>query len=82
MVAVRNCNVATIRSVLMLVLGVLHAAINGALVPMILMLMMQMTIMHVVHVIFMRNGNMAAIGSMNMWMFVLHDRILHEGIMA
>jgi hypothetical protein len=49
---------------------------------MILMLMMQMTIMHIVHVIFMRNRDMAAIGSMNMWMFVLHARILHEGIMA
>lgn len=73
---------STVRSVLVLMLSVFDAAINGALVPMILMLMMQMTIMHVVHVIFMRNGNMAAIGSMNMWMFVLHDRILHEGIMA
>jgi uncharacterized membrane protein YiaA len=40
MVTVRNCNVATIRSVLMLVLGVLHAAINSALVPMIIMLVM------------------------------------------
>jgi uncharacterized membrane protein YiaA len=40
MVTVRNCNVATIRSVLMLVLGVLHAAINSALVPMIITLVM------------------------------------------
>jgi hypothetical protein len=77
-----NGDMSTVRSVLVLMLSVFDAAINGALVPMIFMLMMQMTIMHVVHVIFMRNGDMAAIGSMNMWMFVLHDRILHEGIMA
>ena len=77
-----NGDVSTVRSVLVLMLSVFDATINSALVPMILMLMMQMTIMHVVQVIFMRNRNMAAIGSMNMWMFVLHDRILHEGIMA
>jgi hypothetical protein len=77
-----NGDVSTVRSVLVLMLSVFDATINSAFVPMILMLMMQMTIMHVVHVIFMRNGDMAAIGSMNMWMFVLHDRILHEGIMA
>ena len=72
----------TIWPMLVLVLGVLNTTIDGAFIPMVIVLMMQMTIMHVVHVIFMRNGNMAAIGSMNMWMFVLHDRILHEGIMA
>jgi hypothetical protein len=67
---------------LVLVLGVLNTTIDGAFIPMVIVLMMQMTIMHVVQVIFMRNRNMAAIGSMNMWMFVLHARILHEGIMA
>jgi hypothetical protein len=77
-----NGDMPTVRSMLMLMLSVFDASINGALIPMILMLMMQMTIMHIVHVIFMRNRDMAAIGSMNMWMFVLHARILHEGIMA
>ena len=77
-----NSDMSTVRSVLVLVLSVFDASINGALIPMILMLMMQMTIVHVVQVIFMRNRDMAAIGSMNMWMFVLHARILHEGIMA
>lgn len=67
---------------LMLMLSVFDTSINGALIPMILMLMMQMAIMHIVHVIFMRNRDMAAIGSMNMWMFVLLDRILHKGIMS
>jgi hypothetical protein len=77
-----NGDMPTVGSMLMLMLSVFDASINGALIPMILMLMMQMTIMHIVHVIFMRNRDMAAIGSMNMWMFVLHARILHEGIMA
>ena len=40
MVAVRNCDVATNGSVLVLVLGVLYAAINSALVPMVIMLVM------------------------------------------
>ena len=77
-----NGDMPTVGSMLMLMFSVFDASINGALIPMILMLMMQMTIMHIVHVIFMRNRDMAAIGSMNMWMFVLHARILHEGIMA
>jgi hypothetical protein len=77
-----NSDMSTVRSVLVLVLSVFNASINGALIPMILMLMMQMTIVHVVQVIFMRNRDMATIGSMNMWMFVLHARILHERIMA
>ena len=77
-----NGDMSTVGSMLMLMLSVFDASINGALVPMILMLMMQMAIMHVVHMISMRNRDMAAIRSMNMWMFVLHARILHEGIMA
>ncbi len=73
---------STVGSMLMPVFGVFDASVNGALIPMIVMLMMQMTIMHIVQVIFMRNRDMATIGSMNMWMFVLLDRILHKGIMA
>lgn len=76
MVAMRYCDMAAIGSVLVFVVSMLDATINGALIPMVIMLMMQMTIVHVIQVIVMRNCDMAAIGSMNMRMFVLHERIM------
>ena len=71
-------DMTAIRSVLMFVLGMLDTAINGALIPMVIMLMVQMPIMHVIKMIVMGNCRMTAIRSMNMWVFVLHFKIMPQ----
>ena len=66
----------TIRSMLVLMFGVLNAAIDVALIPMVFVLMVQMPIVHVIEMIVMGNCGVTAIRAMDMWVLVLHNEIM------
>ena len=69
---------ATIGTVLVLVLGVLDTTVDCALVPMVIVLVMQMPIVHVIQMIVMGNCGVTAIGAMDMWVLVLHNEIMPQ----
>ena len=71
-----DCYVATVWTMLVLMFGVLDAAIDGAFVPMVFVLMVQMPIVHVIEMIVMGDSGMTAIGTMNVGMLVLHRQIM------
>ncbi len=71
-----DCYVATVWTMLVLVFGVLNAAIDGAFVPMVFVLMVQMPIVHIIEMIVMGNDSMPAIWTMNMGVFVFHLEIM------
>lgn len=76
MVTVGNGGVAAARAVLMRVLGVFHARVGDAFVPVVAVFVMAMTVVHVIDVIAMTDRHMAAIGSVYVRMFVLGRAIL------
>ena len=67
---------ATVWTMLVLMFGVLNAAIDVALIPMVFVLMVQMPIVHVIEMIVMGDSGMTAIGTMNVGMLVLHRQIM------
>jgi len=71
-----DSHMSAIRAVLVFVLSVLDAAIDGALIPMVFVLMVQMPIVHVIEMIVMGDSGMTAIGTMNVGMLVLHRQIM------
>ena len=71
-----DCYMATVWTMLVLMFGVLNAAINSAFVPMVFVLMVQMPIVHVIEMIVMGDSGMTAIGTMNVGMLVLHRQIM------
>lgn len=77
MVPVRHGHVPTIRSVHVVVLGVLDATFHVAGVPMVVVLVVQVTIVDVIDVVAVWNRDVSAVGAVHMGMVgvgpVLHD---------
>ena len=78
-ITVGDCNMTTIWSVLMFVMGMFDATVYGAFVPIIVVLVMEMPVVYVIQVIVVWNCRMATIRTMNMRMFVLHNEIMPQG---
>jgi len=70
--------VTTIRTVLMFMLGMLDTSVNGAFVPVVVMLVMEMPVVHVIQMIVVGNRCMTAIRAMDMWVLVLHNKIMPQ----
>lgn len=66
MVSVRHGDVSTVGSVDVIVPGVDHALVQGALVPMVVVSMMEMSVVDVVHMALVLHGGVSAIGTMDM----------------
>jgi hypothetical protein len=77
-IAMGDCYMATVWTMLVLMFGVLDASINSAFVPMVFVLVVQMPIVHVIEMIVMGNDSMPAIWTMNVGMLVLHLEIMPQ----
>lgn len=66
MVSVRHGDVSTVGSMDVIVPGVDHALVQGALVPMVVVSMVEMSVVDVVHMALVLHGGVPAIGTMDM----------------
>lgn len=75
-VAVGDGSVAATRTVLMGMLGVFHAVLGDAFVPVVTMFVVAMAVVHVIDMVTVSNGHVTAVGPVHVRVIVLGRVIL------